>query len=169
MLRVNPKKGGRSAIPAVTHLDGRDVTGFTLDYRRGFCYYNFYGPVEHAGANINNGQMSASNKNLLYTLWGNYASATGTVINVGAAGAIGYWANKNYLRNWLGHTACYVDASDLSVVVNPEKWMDDNGYANGAFVANMAFNLNNNDPSANSNTTMQVLPIIVWLDDTFNK
>lgn len=168
-FRVNPKKGGRSAAPVVSHLDGRKIEGFTLDYRRGFCYYNFYGPEAHGVWDSKYGVMSASNKNLLYTIWSNYASSTGTVINVSGSSPVGYWANKNYLRNWLGNTACYVDATDLSMVVNPEKWQDDNGYANGAFVANMAFNINNNDPSANSNTDMQVLPIIVWLDDTYNK
>ena len=169
VFRVNPKKGGRSAAPVVSRLDGGDVTGFTLDYRRGWCYYNFDGPASHNGTGASYGTMSASNKNLLYTLWGNYANATGTVINVGAASAVGYWAGKNYLRGWLGHTACYVDASDLAVVVNPEKWLDDDGYANGAFVASMIFNLNGNDPSSNTNNNMQQLPIVIWLDDTFNK
>jgi len=176
VFRVNPKKGGRSVKPVVSHKNGDEVKGFRLDYRRGFNYFNFYGPASH-GALVSNGcAMSSSNKGVLaYKVWESYATATKTAVNVGAASPVGYFANKNYLQGRLPLTGCYVDNDEtspdtfLTMVVNPEKWVDDNGYANGAFVANMVFNINSNDPSTNQDNDWQYLPIIIWLDDTYDK
>lgn len=159
-VRVNPKTGGVSAAPVITKEDGGSFSGFTLDYRRNFYYYKFGGPEQHVEGKL-------ANNTFLYTPWYKYYTAFNKSVNTVACSPVSYYGDKNGERGTLGLTACYVQPGDLKMIINPEKFVDDYGYADGCMVGTMQFNLNNVDPVNTGGT--EVFPIIVWLDPSYTK
>ena len=160
-FRVNPRMGGRSAAPVITRQDGGEVNGFTLSFRRNIFFYNVDGPVEHI-----DGRAQDGTDRLMYTVWKKYYDARNTVINTGSASPVSWYGDRNGERGWLPFTACYNDPADLSIVVNPDKFSDENGYASGFISGQMQFNINNNDPVTSGT---ECYPFIIWLDPTYNK
>lgn len=161
-IRVNPKTGGRSAAPVITKQDGGEVIGFTLSYRRNVFFYNVDGPAAHI-----DGRAQDGTDRLMYKVWSKYYSARNTVINTGSASPVSWYGDRNGERGWLAFTACYNDPSDLSLVVNPDKFSDENGYASGFVSGQMQFNINNIDPVSTGG--YECYPFIIWLDPTYNK
>lgn len=161
-IRVNPKTGGRSAAPVITRLDGGEVSGVTLSYRRNVFFYNVDGPDAHI-----DGRAQDGTDRLMYKVWNKYYSARNTVINTGSASPVSWYGDRNGERGWLPFTACYNDPADLSLVVNPDKFSDENGYASGFVSGQMQFNINNIDPVNTGGN--ECYPFIIWLDPTYNK
>src|SRR5690606_17268742 len=85
VFQVNPNKGGRSVQPAITGIT--DKTKLTMDYRRTFNYYNFF------GTHIN-GQPNVANS-FLHNLWDKYAESRGANPNYGSRDPLSYYGNKN--------------------------------------------------------------------------
>jgi len=161
-IRVNPKTGGRSAAPVITRLDGGEVNGVTLSYRRNVFFYNVDGPAAHI-----DGRAQDGTDRLMYKVWNKYYSARNTVINTGSASPVSWYGDRNGERGWLAFTACYNDPLDLSLVVNPDKFSDENGYASGFVSGQMQFNINNIDPVNTGGN--ECYPFIIWLDPTYNR
>ncbi|WP_158602520.1 surface glycan-binding family protein [Proteiniphilum sp. X52] len=152
VLQVNPRTGGHSARPVVT---GTNMDQFLMDYRRNFQYYNVNGPASHL-----NGQPS-NTRSFMYSIWKAYYDAVGSPsVNTGARSPMSYLDNKTRTSV----PAAYVNP-DLSVIVNPDKWKDDNGYANGVIIGQMTFATNGNEGSVGSGT--QVFPLAIWFDTNF--
>lgn len=174
VMKVNPKRGGMSVAPKVSKKGSSEpVTGMTLDYRRGYGYWNLNGPASHDNSNPKGyGQMSASNTNLLTTLWYRYCDAVGYVQTINTSGPVGYWngiKGANYKLGRLPLTILYVEPEQFRVVVNPEKWVDENGYADGCFIGNIQYNLNGLDPSTNTDASMSFIPIAIMFDPGYEK
>ena len=159
-IRVNPKTGGQSTAPVITKEDGGSFSGFTLDYRRNFYYYKFGGPEQHV-------EGKCATNTFLYAPWNKYFSALNKSVNTVAASPVSYYGDKNGERGTLGLTACYVQPGDLKLIVNPEKFSDDYGYADGCMVGTMQYNLNNVDPVNTGGT--EIFPLIIWLDPSYTK
>ena len=159
-IRVNPKTGGQSGSPKITKEDGAAFSGFTMDYRRNFYYYQFGGPEQHK-------EGKCSTDTFLYSPWYKYFSALNKSVNTVAASPVSWYGDKNGERGTLSLTACYVQPGDLKLIVNPEKFSDDYGYADGCMVGTMQFNLNNVDPVNTGGT--EVFPLIIWLDPSYTK
>ncbi|MNK04915.1 Cadherin domain protein [compost metagenome] len=150
VLQVNPNTGGRSVKPLITGV--ADKSKFTLDYRRTFNYYNFFGTQV-------NGVPAAGT--FLGRLFDKYAENTSTSPNYGSRNPLSYyWGNP---KGILSQALAYVDASTFELVVNPNKWTYNGEAANGVFIGQMTYMTDGTDPQ--NGTT--VLPIILWFDTKF--
>lgn len=148
----NPKKGGRSAAPVITG-SGYEPAQFAMDYRRAFNYFNLNGPESHK-----DGQPSAGG--FMSTLWEAYFAGMGKPFNKGSRDPLSYFSGSESLR--LG----YVDQSDFAVVINPDKFRDDAGYANGVFSGQIIFGKGSGDP-VKAHDKNGDFPIIIWFDTKF--
>jgi hypothetical protein len=149
-LQVNPNTGARSAKPAITGIT--DKSKLTMDYRRTFNYYNFFGTQL-------SGQPTVVNS-FLRGLFDKYAESKGINPNYGSRDPFSYYVNKTSLTQPLA----YVDANTLELVVNPNKWIYNGEAANGAMIGQITFETNGNDPI---NSASQLFPIVLWFDTKF--
>lgn len=154
VFQCNPKKGGRSASPVIVG-DGNAPGNFTMDYRRSFNYYNLEGPESHVTGAVN------AQGSFLYNLWATYFEAMGKVVNTGSRDPMSYFSGDLIQR--LG----YVDQNDFAVVINPDKFRDNSGYANGIFVGQIIYGASGGaDPAGQFNKNGD-FPIAVWLSTDF--
>jgi hypothetical protein len=149
VFQVNPNSGGRSTAPQVTG----DKSKFTLDYRRTFNYYNFF------GTQINGIPAIGSPTTFMTSLYDKYAESKNASPNYGARAPLAYWDNKTTLTLPLA----YVDPITFELVVNPNKWTHNGEAANGAMVGQMTYKTDGTDPG----TGTAILPIILWFDTKF--
>lgn len=156
VIQANPKKGVRSAAPVAVGID--NPSNMLLDYRRTFNYYNIAGPDSHVS-----GQLDKSlTGTFIYSMWKNYFSQKGAAVNAGSKDPVSYYSNSTNLNQAL----LYIDASDKTVVVNTNKWVDGDGVsANGALSGQVTY-VTDGDV-ANINTATQIFPIWIWFDEKF--
>ncbi len=148
VYQVNPTKGGRSVSPSVTGVS--DMANFTMDYRRTFNYFNFFG-------NHTSGAPAAGN--FAGSVWETYFEVTKTTLNYGSRNPMSYYANPTRLET----AAAYVDPNTREIVVNPNKWVQNGEPANGAMTGQITFGTDGKDPQSGSS----VFPIILWFDKNF--
>lgn len=153
VFMCNPKKGGASAAPVITGA-GYEPAKFAMDYRRAFNYYNINGPESHK-----NGQPK--DKGFLSNLWLAYFSGLGKPANNGSRDPMSNFSGEQTLR--LG----YVSPADFSVIINPDKFKDDAGYANGVFIGQIIYGLSGGTDPASSFNKKGDFPIIIWFDTEF--
>lgn len=166
VFQVNPRTGGRSVEPVLNGVAGRalnvmtDRTQFLMDYRRNFSYFNINGNESHVDGMLN--AKGVDNKVIFMgQVWRNfYGDATP---NYGARKPMSYYDNKSATAT----TLAFVDpAKNLSVVINPNKWMgDDKTFANGAMIGQMTFVTNGAEGGLSNGSP--VFPLVVWLDENF--
>lgn len=163
VLRVNPKEGGRSAVPEISN-----TSGFVLDYRRSFRYDNIEG-TDSEGNNLVSGSLSSSNNQILLgDLWRNVGKST----NYGAKLPMSYFQNNSNNAKTptqlADETICYVDNASgnnkFSVVVT-RNWYND-GWADGVFTGQMTF-CNDGTPKNVSASNAKIFPLAVWLDKDY--
>ena len=135
------------------------MSQFLMDYRRDFDYYNVDGPAEHV-----NGRPGAGTDRFMYRLWAAYADATGaTSVNTGARTPMSYYENEANLAVALG----YVRPSDYAVVINPGRWVDSYGYANGIMIGQMTFSTIGDESDMTGTASQRILPMAIWFDTDF--
>ena len=155
VLQVNPKTGGRSAVPTIT---GADESKVLMDYRRNFSYYNINGNESHIMMK-NDGTTDAFFMN---QVWRNFYTAIGVKPNYGARKPMSYYDNAGSETT----TLAYIDPADKSVVINPGKWMgEDKVYANGVMSGQITFVTDG--ASAGLGNGNKIFPILVWFDEKF--
>ena len=162
VLHINPKVGGRSAVPAISNKEG-----FLLDYRRTFVYQNLNG-VREDGTELESGVISSksSNNPFLMNLFKNVAGFT----NYGAKLPLSYYDSTGKTRKTddvlNNKTLAYVDNDatgyQYSVVVPANAWYD-NGWADGVFTGQMTF-VNTNVPADLGGSKNQIFPLAIWFD-----
>lgn len=155
VFQVNPRTGGSSVVPTIT---GTDLSTFIADYRRTFNYYNINGPAEHK-----NGQPSGGIDTFMYSLWKAYYESIGAAsVNTGQKWPLSYYDNTSRLAVPLG----YVDATNnCAVKINPNKWQNEYGYANGVMIGQMTFVTDGNSSGVSSGS--QMFPLAIWFDTKF--
>lgn len=155
VFQVNPRTGGSSVVPTIT---GTDLSTFIADYRRTFNYYNINGPAEHK-----NGQPSGGIDTFMYSLWKAYYESIGAAsVNTGQKWPLSYYDNTSRLAVPLG----YVDATNnCAVKINPNKWQNEYGYANGVMIGQMTFVTDGNSSGVSSGSSM--FPLAIWFDTKF--
>lgn len=155
VFQVNPRTGGSSVAPQII---GTDLNTFVADYRRTFNYYNINGPVEHK-----NGQPGGGNDTFMYSLWKSYYDAIDAkTVNTGQKWPLSYYENTTRLSVPLG----YVDATNnCAVKINPNKWQNEFGYANGVMIGQITFVTNGNSSGVSSGS--QIFPLAIWFDTKF--
>ena len=78
-----------------------------------------------------------------------------------------YWDNAD--KNQLSYTGGYFRAEDLRLVINPEKFVDEYGYANGIMTMITKFNSDGLNPNTTTANTSQVTRLIVWFDPEYTE
>lgn len=153
VIQVNPRKGITSEVPEIL---GIDLSSFFLDYRRNFNYYNIGGPASHG-----DGQPAVAGS-FMNQIWTAYYTAIGSAtVNTGARAPMSWTDNKANLANALA----YIDNADgYRLVVNPNKWIDENNVAaNGALIGQITYA----NTEAGTGKGTQIFPIWIWFDEKF--
>lgn len=89
-------------------------------------------------------------------LWGKGLNNTNIV------SVISYYDNTSRLAAPLG----YVDATNnCAVKINPNKWLNEYGYANGVMIGQMTFVTDGNSGGVSSGSSM--FPLAIWFDTKF--
>ena len=148
VAQINPNAGGRSAAPKITVTD---LGSFIMDYRRNFDYWNLDGPAQHV-----NGRPNVSGS-FMNSLW----IAAGSGNNTGARKPMSYIDNAGNTGLALG----YVDPADNAVVINPYKFTNDYGPANGIFLGTMTYVTDGNTASVAGGT--ESIQLFIWFDTDF--
>ena len=161
VFQCNPKTGGYSASPKITkagaELTAEERTKITMDFRRSFNYWNIDGPASHG-----NGAPNANKDNFLSHMWASYYTAINVTYNSGSRDPISSFGRPAKIDNTIG----YIRQSDLAFYVAPEKWKDENGYADGIFTGQITFADTGADPTGAA-SPYRLFPLFVWFDTEF--
>lgn len=160
-VRCNPKTGTTSVPPTILKnnivVRGEELKNITMDFRRSFNYWNLNGPASH-----NNGAPDAEKTTFLSAVWSTYYSSINVAYNKSSRDPISSYGRPEHIAK----TAGYLRQEDLALYIAPEKFMDDNGYANGIFTAQVAFGSDGKDP-AEAKDPYRLFPLFVWFDTNF--
>lgn len=160
-VRCNPKNGTTSVPPTILKNDivvrGEELKNIKMDFRRSFNYWNLNGPAAHK-----NGAPNADKTTFLSTVWSTYYSAIGVGYNSSSRDPISSYGRPLHIAKTVG----YLRQEDLALYIAPEKFMDDNGYANGVFTAQVVFGSDGQDPIG-AKDPYRLFPLFVWFDTNF--
>lgn len=160
-VRCNPKTGTTSVPPTILKnnivVRGEELKNITMDFRRSFNYWNLNGPASH-----NNGAPNVDKTTFLSTVWSTYYSSINVAYNTSSRDPISSYGRPLHIAK----TAGYLRQEDLALYIAPEKFMDDNGYANGIFTAQVVFGSDGKDP-AGAKDPYRLFPLFVWFDTNF--
>lgn len=160
-VRCNPKTGTTSVPPTILKnnivVRGEELKNIKMDFRRSFNYWNLNGPAAH-----NNGAPNADKTTFLSAVWSTYYSSINVAYNTSSRDPISSYGRPLHIAK----TAGYLRQEDLALYIAPEKFMDDNGYANGIFTAQVVFGSDGKDP-AGAKDPYRLFPIFVWFDTNF--
>lgn len=170
-VRCNPKNGTTSVPPTILKnnivVRGEELKNITMDFRRDFNYWNINGHEKH----LNGAAAKGDNTKFLSRVWAAYCQACGFFYDseAGSRKAVSYY--ENYEKNTngkgdLNKAAAYIRGEDLALHINPEKFMDEYGYANGIFTGQVTLGLDGKDPQKASNP-YKLFPLFVWFDTNF--
>lgn len=150
VFQVNPMRGGESTAPQLG--DGVNKSNLSLDYRRDFFYYNIAGPSSHVS-----GPLTKGVNNFLSDMWNTYDPTAGT-----SRKPLSYFENMTDLNKPLG----YLDQTEFKMHINPNLWRTRDGYANGAMIGQITFDITGKDPQ-DATSGARVSPIFIWFDTKF--
>ncbi len=160
-IKCNPKNGVTSPAPVIKKngevLAGDDLKNITMDFRRSFNYWNINGPSEHK-----NGAPDVNKTTFLSKLWAAYYAAINVAYNAGSRDPISTYGRPLHVAKTIG----YIRTQDLALYIAPEKFLDDNGYANGIFTGQITFSPTGGDP-AGAADPYRLFPLFVWFDTRF--
>lgn len=160
-VRCNPKTGTTSVPPTILKnnivVRGEELKNIKMDFRRSFNYWNLNGPAAH-----NNGAPNADKTTFLSAVWSTYYSSINVAYNTSSRDPISSYGRPLHIAK----TAGYLRQEDLALYIAPEKFMDDNGYANGIFTAQVVFGSDGKDP-AGAKDPYRLFPLFVWFDTNF--
>lgn len=160
-VRCNPKTGTTSVPPTILKnnivVRGEELKNITMDFRRSFNYWNLNGPASH-----NNGAPDAEKTTFLSAVWSTYYSSINVAYNKSSRDPISSYGRPEHIAK----TAGYLRQEDLALYIAPEKFMDENGYANGIFTAQVVFGSDGKDP-AGAKDPYRLFPLFVWFDTNF--
>ncbi len=160
-IKCNPKNGVTSASPTIKLngevLSGDGLKNITMDFRRSFNYWNLNGPSAHK-----NGAPDAGQTTFLAKVWATYYAAINVAYNSGSRDPISSYGRPQHIAKAIG----YVRTQDLALYIAPEKFLDDNGYANGIFTGQITFSATGVDPVGAADP-YRLFPLFVWFDTQF--
>ena len=163
-IRINPITGGTGPVPVIENKSGEPAVQPTLDFRINHTWYNLNGPSEHKEGRINGTQGMST---FLGTVWNQYYSAIGETPTA-KSNPMSWW--YNYSNGRISLTGAYIDGENgLRLVVNPERFVDDYGYGDGIVDAICRFALNGLDPNSDTSGYCEAVPLLIWLDPTYEE
>lgn len=168
VFRVNPRKGGVSAAPIITGVADLADPGFYVDYRRDFQFFGLGGYAKQVSG------FPADDGSFMKWMWQVYNDAgPKKIANTGAKPPMSYVMNSDLMPNEGFPTPvnalAYVRPEDKAVVVNPNKWIDEDGIgANGVLMGEMTLCTGNTPFNAKKlNDGATISPIWIWFDEKF--
>ena len=153
-VMANPKTGGTFSTGPFLK-DGLTTALLKIDWRRSFNYYDFSSNANHVDGAPGAGTF-------LGKLWDAYYSPS-VVQNYNVKNPASYYANSSAAQK--AKALCYVLPESYSVVVNPDKWIYSDAYANGVFTGEMTYVTDGKEANINSGSTFT--PILIWFDERF--
>ena len=182
VYRVNPKYGGRSAVPVI-----ENPGSFVMDYRRNFNYYNING-VNSKGEKLKEGSPAnmkdSDNKPIkpyepkvvcfLTDLWENVAINPDDPngVNYESKLPFSYWIDSGketskdpveLSENTLAYVDNTVGANQFSVVVTKNFY--DDGWGDGIVTGQMTFVTDGNVKGVSNGK--KTFPLAIWLDKSY--
>ena len=157
VLHVNPKTEGRGVTPKI--VNGGD---FLIEYRRSFSYYNING-----GVDLGNNGDNKTEGTFLNTLWKNYFKEMGgePPASYDKKGPVSYFENKNKLYLPLAYVDNTPGENQYSVVVNGEKWCNNDEWADGIFRGEMTFVTNGKESDVSGGSKLYAY--MIWFDKSY--
>ena len=98
----------------------------------------------------------------LHSVWAAYYASLNVAINTGSRDPVSCYGRPGTEAA----RPCYFRMEDHALLVNPEKWKDDAGYANGVFIGQVTFGTDGADP-AGAAAPRRIFPLAVWFDTAF--
>lgn len=180
VCKINPRTGGTTHGVEFVNFKEEDKAKLAMDYRRSFSYYNLEGPSSHK-----DGAPSGKETFLKY-MWDFYWFSTveSPSSNYGAKAPMSYCANSgtqvdgNGIKpKTLSMPLGYVNpAKDFGVTINPRKFTYDGAWANGLFIGQMTWMLNDGEMTEKELEDKvsgvvagpgRISPIVIWFDPNF--
>ena len=160
-IRCNPKAGITSAPPVIkkngVELTGDELSKITMDFRRSFNYWNLNGPATHK-----NGAPDKNKATFLGHVWNTYYTSINVAYNSGSRDPISSYGRPTHITKAVG----YIKQDNRALYIAPEKFVDDDGYANGIFTGQITFSDAGTDP-AGAADPYRLFPLFVWFDTQF--
>lgn len=156
VIQMNPKTGGRSAIPTTVASNN-----LIMDFRTNFNFFE-------VNTTTANGVQPATAGSIMNDLWVNFYKTTGANsgnVNTGAKKPMSSLDTSNGFDNTknLDMTLGYFDQTDRSIVINPDMWKSATGeYANGVLIPQVAVSTDGSVPDKT-----RIIPIAIWFDENF--
>ena len=168
VFQCNPKSGGVSAVPEITKADGSALTAdelakITMDFRRSFNYWNIGGPESHGSGVLDKNDATTF---LYKSIWTNYYKAINVAFNAGSRDPMSAYGRAKLNDMHWNNSPGYIRTTDLALYIAPEKWKDENGYADGIFTGQITFADTGADPQGAANP-YRLFPLFVWFDTEF--
>lgn len=167
-FRVSPRLGGRSSVPVITGIS--DYTNFYMDYRRTFNYYNLNG-VDSEGNAFVDGATNAAGGSFMQEMWIKCNNGS----NLSQKTPVSYFQSNGRTpkTDLLTNTLLYVDntagsSNRYSIVVNPNMWQLNGGWADGVFHGQITITNIGISEAGNLNNAVQTFPIAIWFDKSLN-
>lgn len=161
VILCNPKTGVTSAPPVIkkngVELAGDDLAKITMDFRRSFNYWNLNGPATHK-----NGAPDKEKSTFLGHIWNTYYTSINVAYNSGSRDPMSSYGRPAQITKAAG----YVKQENRALYIAPEKFVDDDGYANGIFTGQITFADTGADPSGAADP-FRLFPLFVWFDTQF--
>ena len=160
-ILCNPKEGTTSNPPVIkkngAELTADELSKITMDFRRSFNYWNINGPSAHK-----NGAPDTDKSTFLGHVWNAYYTAIKVAYNKGSRDPISSYGRPEHISKTVG----YVKQDTRALYIAPEKFVDDDGYANGIFTGQITFADTGKDP-AGAADPFRLFPLFVWFDTQF--
>ena len=160
-ILCNPKEGTTSNPPVIkkngVELTADELSKITMDFRRSFNYWNINGPSAHK-----NGAPDTDKLTFLGHVWNAYYTAIKVAYNKGSRDPISSYGRPEHISKTVG----YVKQDTRALYIAPEKFVDDDGYANGIFTGQITFADTGKDPTGAADP-FRLFPLFVWFDTQF--
>lgn len=168
VFQCNPKSGGVSAVPEITKADGSALTAdelakITMDFRRSFNYWNIGGPESHGSGALDKNDATTF---LYKSIWTDYYKSINVAFNAGSRDPMSAYGRAKLNDIHWNNSPGYIRTTDLALYIAPEKWRDENGYADGIFTGQITFADTGADPQGAVNP-YRLFPLFVWFDTEF--
>lgn len=167
VFQCNPKTGGYSASPKITkagvELTAEERAKITMDFRRSFRYWNIDGPESHGSGALDKNDATTF---LYKSIWTNYYKAINVAFNAGSRDPMSAYGRAKLNDMHWNNSPGYIRTTDLALYIAPEKWKDENGYADGIFTGQITFADTGADPQGAANP-YRLFPLFVWFDTEF--
>jgi len=133
----------------------KDMSQFILDYSADHAFYNFSENLNHVS-----GKVDANTKSLMYQIWQRYKKGIGASDRT----PMSYYIDQSNLAN----KPAYINPSNYQVVINPGKWIGDDGkYVNGAVMAQIKYRTDGKTDENSVKDGIGVFSFFIWFDENF--